>query len=642
MVLKIQAVRKGGNVESSSSPTSLSVIRRAQELKEKEKEDRDREKTKDNESETGSGRVKLRKRPESFNLKSPTGRDRPQSWHPSHAEKIYTDKDSQHLSKTAPLTLSVTTNSLDLDTKVATSPLEDITDLKEENESSGERGSTEATQKLNSFHSVQDLHSEHKISSASEHSDTQMKSNRRSLASMPGTSYRTQMAKSSPSLNKENSEPPLSPKGPRPSIYEKLNARSGFNFSPTKQQKGPWESGPTIEPRDYGSRPYYGEHIDHGRQDSRSSSRHQDVISPSRSQHYSHNRTQNDYENLYDFHRDEASSGYHSRPNSMDYGSKTIQPPPSPPVRDASSLKYIKVSQTHEKYPSWPVKVTEPQSPTYAELETSEGRTTKSWSDNTNTSSDLPRKPQGVPRNYQPKLNAVDEKSSSVMDYQRDIDEDVLKSPKQPETKAEYIHRATVAKVQAVEGDSSRSYQDSKVDYYNYYQKYPLDNQGKQYIDKDYSIPSPPERDVGISYKAAIKRTTPEERNQDGSSTPTESRTVHDLLAHFSALEQDNRNRNSEPRRTVVKSASTSTVGSQSQTNGSLNDTQGSSSYTYIVNKRLPYYNTSTQTDSWEDSGTVTQKPKRTRSSYTKSESHLQKRTVETQVEDDLPDTPQV
>ena len=141
-------------------------------------------------------------------------------------------------------------------------------------------------------------------------------------------------------------------------------------------------------------------------------------------------------------------------------------PPPPPPVRDASSLKYVKYGPGHEKHPSWPM----PASAAGAALPSSahaqsQSQRTKSWTEQT----DYAKEPAAnYVRPYTKRQNAVYSQLKTVM-------ENCERIP--PET---YL---------------SKSLNDNFAAPAGVYLP-PYDCDGHNIDDKDYNIPSPPERDI--------------------------------------------------------------------------------------------------------------------------------------------------
>ncbi|XP_076446554.1 uncharacterized protein LOC143283964 isoform X2 [Babylonia areolata] len=164
---------------------------------------------------------------------------------------------------------------------------------------------------------------------------------------------------------------------------------------------------------------------------------------------------------------------------------------PTPPERDLATLKYIKVNQSHEKYPSWPV------SQHSAATEQSQPINTRaqSWTDHTNTSKEFPAKQRLA---YQPGLRPLQEKNSPASEHKgeepsgkssRNTSDPGLKS-QQPEFV--YDRYGRVVQKRDMKGRFEDFYQNSKPGYL----PPRFDSDGHSYGDKEYNAPSPPERDV--------------------------------------------------------------------------------------------------------------------------------------------------
>lgn len=173
--------------------------------------------------------------------------------------------------------------------------------------------------------------------------------------------------------------------------------------------------------------------------------------------------------------------------------SKHHSSPPPPPVRDASSLKYIKYGPGHEKFPSWPVPAGS-AGQVLNSLSEHDGGTSvseslsgpqgshrsKSWTEQ----SDYPKDTSGGytrPHNkrqlnplYQQHLKTVREKSEKIPAhlFESNLDNDILSTSNCALMDSFYQQNST---------------------------NYPLyDRDGHGIDDKDYNIPSPPERDPGM------------------------------------------------------------------------------------------------------------------------------------------------
>ena len=173
--------------------------------------------------------------------------------------------------------------------------------------------------------------------------------------------------------------------------------------------------------------------------------------------------------------------------------SKNPSSPPPPPVRDASSLKYIKYGPGHEKFPSWPVpagnagevinSVTDNETSTLSESLTAPhgSHRSKSWTEQSDYPKDTsggytrPHHKKHLNPLYQHQLKTVMEKSEKIYPhvYESKMPEELLSNPN-----------------------------DSLLDYFcKNNPSYPLyDRDGHGIDDKDYNIPSPPERDPGMGH----------------------------------------------------------------------------------------------------------------------------------------------
>ncbi|XP_013385264.1 trichohyalin [Lingula anatina] len=649
----------GGSVESSASSPSPSFLKKAQEIKDKE---RNKEKDSKENIPAPIEEETTKRNSIEVQVRSPSSRSRvrPRSWHP-----VGGDGD------TAKLTLSPLDDSSfnELSSPTArtqgtaqdspfTSPTRTLAELKEsaaeaENTPSNNNVNKSNNSKtLNTYHSAYNLsdYPEEAQSSANftnKDSDVMKGTNRRSYGGMPTRTMHT--AYSTPNLDKEEAD------RSRLSMYNALNTRSGYKFLPTKQQQqGPWESSVgSWDTRPFEASPQYGGFQDSPpRQISHS-------IQCTRGPNY--RRSNNDYENFYrtEYHIDVDHSRHPEpqeqppeippppREEDLVDSSSQQQSPPMPPVRDASSLKYFKASHNMDSsLQQWtapsvssPVEGKPPESPGYV----SAPRTNNAWSEQTGTTNnnDFSKRSRGVlSRSYDSTLNPSFSDVNNRLSHERGY-EDVVKSPQELEMRAGNVHRATVAKVHTVEEDrklNSTFPMDSKssnsmeiqTDYSEYQSSstYPGGRMGRGYEDEDYSAPSS-QRDVIVKQNGETQTEPQEER-----------KSFSDLVARFEGQKGGSRGSGSmEARRTVVKSASTSTIGSQrsQQVNSPLNE---SDSYTYIVRNK-PYYNTSTQTDDLDTPVTERQLQQphtpsvNNKMSSSKSESSIKKH-AEVQVDTDF------
>nr|XP_045588001.1 uncharacterized protein LOC123749922 [Procambarus clarkii] len=197
-------------------------------------------------------------------------------------------------------------------------------------------------------------------------------------------------------------------------------------------------------------------------------------------------------------------------PTSTSSSNRHPSSPPPPPVRDASSLKYIKYGPGHEKYPSWPVPAgnqviqhgSAPHDANVSGLPDSSSQSpapqgshrSKSWTEQ----SEYPKeKAGGYARPYNKKpLN---------QSFQRQLKTVMERSEKIP---MEVFHNSIRVDVFS----SNYSFMDSYYKPSNSY--YPLyDRDGRALDDKDYSIPSPPERDLGMG-EATLSQVTAEQLDE--------------------------------------------------------------------------------------------------------------------------------
>ena len=173
--------------------------------------------------------------------------------------------------------------------------------------------------------------------------------------------------------------------------------------------------------------------------------------------------------------------------------SKHPSSPPPPPVRDASSLKYIKYGPGHEKFPSWPVpagsanqvmnSVSEHESSSHALSDSLSGpqgsHRSKSWTEQSDYPKDTsggytrPHHKKHLSPSYQQHLKTVIEKSEKIPPH--------LFESKLPDD------------LSAPNCSLMDSFCPNGSPYYPLY-----DRDGHGIDDKDYNIPSPPERDPGM------------------------------------------------------------------------------------------------------------------------------------------------
>lgn len=156
------------------------------------------------------------------------------------------------------------------------------------------------------------------------------------------------------------------------------------------------------------------------------------------------------------------------------------------PTRDPASLKYIKVNQNHEKYPSWPV-----TKPGGASEQTQPINTrAQSMTDHTTTSKEFPNKQQLA---YTPGLRPLAEKNSPTGEIK--TDDGKSRNSSDPGLKSEFVYgrygRVERRNVGNTEGRFDDFYNNSKPGY----PPPNMDPDGHNIGDKEYNAPSPPERD---------------------------------------------------------------------------------------------------------------------------------------------------
>ena len=265
-------------------------------------------------------------------------------------------------------------------------------------------------------------------------------------------------------------------------------------------------------------------------------------------------------------------SHYPSQPIT-DELSKGPSSPPAPPVRNASSLKFSFFNQSHEKYPSWPVTSSSSAQGSDTNIKNVISSRAKSFPDNSNNGGggQLVKKPKMT---NQPIPHPVQEKSSSSSHAvgRNYSSENELRSPKEPSYQSNYVHRARVAKVYNVGtkyGGSGEGGMERKVDFQKFYNIEPgyshpqFDSDGREKGDKDYTVPSPPERDIPLEQNAM--QTSPTLPFQSEASRVEK---LDDLLQHYTHYKAEARqNHNNIP---VALSNSTSKLSSSMPANDIL------------------------------------------------------------------------
>ncbi|XP_047741420.1 uncharacterized protein LOC108666958 isoform X2 [Hyalella azteca] len=195
------------------------------------------------------------------------------------------------------------------------------------------------------------------------------------------------------------------------------------------------------------------------------------------------------------FHSSTASGSYHSQvqPPLPSSTAKNTSSPPPPPVRDASSLKYIKYGPGHEKFPSWPVPAG------------SASQVMNSCSDHENSSQNISESITGPQGSHRSKswTEQSDYPKDTSGGYTRPHHKKQLTAAYQQQLKTvmEKCERIPPQVFESKLGDDLMSNPNcSLIDsfYPSNSSYYPLyDRDGNGIDDKDYNIPSPPERDSG-------------------------------------------------------------------------------------------------------------------------------------------------
>ena len=156
--------------------------------------------------------------------------------------------------------------------------------------------------------------------------------------------------------------------------------------------------------------------------------------------------------------------------------SPSSPPPPPPPVRDASSLKYVKYGPGHEKHPSWPIPASQGGGGGGGQ---GQSQRSKSWTDHTDYPKEPPASYTRPPPNPGGSTTIGGDRRSSYNQQLKTVMENCERIPAE-------IYQATSV----------------SVDPGNYLPTYDCD--GRNIDDKDYSIPSPPERDVSGPIRSAV------------------------------------------------------------------------------------------------------------------------------------------
>ncbi|XP_041356828.1 uncharacterized protein LOC121374019 isoform X2 [Gigantopelta aegis] len=297
---------------------------------------------------------------------------------------------------------------------------------------------------------------------------------------------------------------------------------------------------------------------------------------------------------------------------------------PMPPIRDPSTLKFVRYSQVHEKYPSWPVTKANGAGKQAEPIATR----AQSWTDHTNTNKELVVKaeitrPSG--------LNPLMENRPQT---ERKGDDGTKRIGSDPGLKTQFVYdkygRVRRKNYDNVNGKKFEDFLISKPGY-----PPPMfDSDGHNYGDKEYSVPSPPERDMpGVELSelsdklvSSSSASAPDKRAENvhsnnhsnyipkdsvqGDSRRTSSHEYSSSRDRGNKLDSGTSPMNSpleekHPLRMVNKQtenkshldSSSHLEAKQSGKKGEQDSSrQASQGKAYIV-KQTPYYNTSTQTD---------------------------------------------
>ena len=191
-----------------------------------------------------------------------------------------------------------------------------------------------------------------------------------------------------------------------------------------------------------------------------------------------------------------------------------------PPTRDPMTLKYIKVNQSHEKYPSWPVTQSSNGAPSGDQAASINSRA-QSMTDHTNTSSEFPKKQRLA---YTPGLRPLTERNSPTSGA--DENGKSARNTSDPGFKKSEFVYDQIGRVQKRGHDAvDQRFEDF---YKNSQPGYPppaMDSDGHIIGDKEYSAPSPPERDAkAVSERELSQNLTAYMRGADSTSSPSHVR----------------------------------------------------------------------------------------------------------------------
>ena len=287
---------------------------------------------------------------------------------------------------------------------------------------------------------------------------------------------------------------------------------------------------------------------------------------------------------------------------------------PMPPIRDPSTLKFVRYSQVHEKYPSWPVTKANGAGKQAEPIATR----AQSWTDHTNTNKELVVKAEiSRPAGLNPLMENSPQSERKGEDGTKRIGSD-------PGFKTQFVYDKYGRVRRKKYDDGKNKFEDFLISKPGYPPPM-LDSDGHNYGDKEYSVPSPPERDMpGVELSELSDKLVSSSENVHSNYIPKDS--VQGDSRRKSSHEYSSRDRGNKldsgtspmnspleeknPLRSMNKqSENKSHVDSGSQMEakqvvGHVGEQDGgrqashsqSRGNAYIV-KQTPYYNTSTQTD---------------------------------------------
>ena len=173
--------------------------------------------------------------------------------------------------------------------------------------------------------------------------------------------------------------------------------------------------------------------------------------------------------------------------------------PPAPPVRDISSLKYVKYTQNHEKYPSWPVTTAQPPQNLGPPIDaqpsqpSEKGKDSESSGENSDKNMYVKDKVRSSP---------VERRSSEEKQNRNQSDPFKLKPKKSFYT----TRRPKETDYSNVKPEGERFDEFCKTSKPGYPPP-KLDQDGHNFGDEKYNIPSPPERDMpNLDEKSLVEK----------------------------------------------------------------------------------------------------------------------------------------